>query len=447
MDVYAGRIAEIVKAFRERRGGLGGDASTSHVDWAKGAREECFSALVTANLQLALLQDEACQEQFAVLHQFPADGSSDSGESRADLAFVELSPSGLAGRVFGYSDFKLDGSGNFIEAQRQGRFYNANHEVRLQHHCPVLLSLPFSLTSVQLELLVPLALPGLHGGRSYGIVQLMPAFDASDSTSLGLAMQRLFIALQFLYHNPDKHEPGAPLAMPVPFESFGQPGVLKTCRQPATSTAALRAEGQRLADLECSPFPKRAAGQFDQRMYVSRNGYVLKFYDSYVDCNIAPNLGTVELALGPDYLPGGEVVTVNHRITVLTYRWIHGEYTKASSTMQFKQLYDDLRRLHEQGFVHGDVRLANMVFAPRAGEEASSGAGTRTCWLIDFDHVRKFGSEYPADYCQDLRERHSGAGPNAAALACQAVPTPESCSPRGTSPPARLRAQRAGHES
>lgn len=56
-----------------------------------------------------------------------------------------------------------------------------------------------------------------------------------------------------------------------------------------------------------------------------------------------------------------------------------------------------LAKLHDQGYVHGDVRLQNIVFTENDSV------------LIDFDLAKKVGKAYPTGYNESYEERHTDA--------------------------------------
>ena len=58
-----------------------------------------------------------------------------------------------------------------------------------------------------------------------------------------------------------------------------------------------------------------------------------------------------------------------------------------------------LHKLHDSGIVHGDIRLANLVF------DHDNSAG----YLIDYDLARKAGDRYPNGYSDEFEERHKNA--------------------------------------
>ena len=59
-----------------------------------------------------------------------------------------------------------------------------------------------------------------------------------------------------------------------------------------------------------------------------------------------------------------------------------------------------LDKLHKEGYVHGDIRLANLIF----GDDSRDG------YLIDYDLSGRHGiSTYPAGYYFHLSVRHPDA--------------------------------------
>jgi serine/threonine protein kinase len=62
-------------------------------------------------------------------------------------------------------------------------------------------------------------------------------------------------------------------------------------------------------------------------------------------------------------------------------------------------ILDELTKLHENGMVHGDIRVYNMVFSP------ADDGGKPHGYLIDFDFGGVEGKvKYPSGYLQDLRD-------------------------------------------
>lgn len=82
-------------------------------------------------------------------------------------------------------------------------------------------------------------------------------------------------------------------------------------------------------------------------------------------------------------------------VQILSYNYIDGEHTP-SSVLQFASLCEILHVIHvDHQFVHGDVRQANMVFGPDAGDGAEPAVH-----LIDFDYARilRENPHYPRHY-------------------------------------------------
>ena len=87
------------------------------------------------------------------------------------------------------------------------------------------------------------------------------------------------------------------------------------------------------------------------------------------------------------------------RVFLLTYyTYIPGVHM-AFAYKKFAGVVRVLAKMHQHGFVHGDIRRENMVFQ----EDGAS-------FLIDFDFVGKDTSaRYPTTYNSTLYERHTNA--------------------------------------
>jgi hypothetical protein len=94
-----------------------------------------------------------------------------------------------------------------------------------------------------------------------------------------------------------------------------------------------------------------------------------------------------------------EVVHIYKYIDYLFYDLRVGNH-QAKSVKQFSKIGRDVGRLHANGYVHGDIRLANIVF----------GDGVDEAWLIDFDYAGKLSDNavYPYGW-QRNTERHPDA--------------------------------------
>ena len=126
---------------------------------------------------------------------------------------------------------------------------------------------------------------------------------------------------------------------------------------------------------------------------------ISKFYDTELDLFLRPStmeelIETVQPL--PDmkltHLYGGD------RVFLLTYTYMPGVHM-AFTYKKFAGVVMVLAKMHERGFVHGDIGRENMVFQ----EDGAS-------YLIDFDFVGKDTSDtYPNTYNSTLSERHTYA--------------------------------------
>lgn len=80
-----------------------------------------------------------------------------------------------------------------------------------------------------------------------------------------------------------------------------------------------------------------------------------------------------------------EWLTADERISLISYKYIEGDHVP-HSVDQFINIMSTLHQLHTLGYVHGDVRPANLVFTESEG------------YLIDYDLARKEGTPYPESY-------------------------------------------------
>ena len=79
---------------------------------------------------------------------------------------------------------------------------------------------------------------------------------------------------------------------------------------------------------------------------------------------------------------------INTGEAVISYPYVKGDHIP-SSAAQFLPIIEILFSLHQLGFVHGDIRLANMLFAERVSESR----------IIDWDYGGKEGEAfYPPGY-------------------------------------------------
>eukprot|EP01012_Entosiphon_sulcatum_P068112 TRINITY_DN9812_c1_g1_i1.p1 TRINITY_DN9812_c1_g1~~TRINITY_DN9812_c1_g1_i1.p1 ORF type:complete len:387 (+),score=53.94 TRINITY_DN9812_c1_g1_i1:273-1433(+) len=109
-----------------------------------------------------------------------------------------------------------------------------------------------------------------------------------------------------------------------------------------------------------------------------------------------PNLEAIQLA-GPR---GAELLDLDG-LGILQYPFQPILQQPVVTVANFIDLAEKLQKLHEQGYVHADLRLANILFHDQ------------TTTLIDFDLTRKLGEFYPEEYNLTISDgcRHPEALP------------------------------------
>ena len=81
---------------------------------------------------------------------------------------------------------------------------------------------------------------------------------------------------------------------------------------------------------------------------------------------------------------------------LIATKYVSGTH-EATTPIDFLPIIDELAKLHENGMVHGDIRVYNMVFS-----RASDGEKPDGC-LIDFDYGGTEGeAKYPSGYVKTL---------------------------------------------
>jgi serine/threonine protein kinase len=114
-------------------------------------------------------------------------------------------------------------------------------------------------------------------------------------------------------------------------------------------------------------------------------------------------LKTIDGVDNPNWLEN-ELLPVLHRRSLskdgryceISYSYVDGSH-KPVTLEQFIGVVKILDFLHTHGFVHGDVRLSNIIFH---GQSST---------LIDFDLCKEENQEYPSDYKFYEDERHEKA--------------------------------------
>ena len=126
---------------------------------------------------------------------------------------------------------------------------------------------------------------------------------------------------------------------------------------------------------------------------------VYKMYDSE-HRRFSPNFCDAMTSIRTDYLPGMslEKLDTQGRVQCLQYSYIRGDHDP-QHLQHFRDIIRDLGKLHDEGYVHSDIREQNLLF----GNENQA-------WMIDFDHTDKEGTRYPDTYNHNgIEERHSSA--------------------------------------
>eukprot|EP01028_Stygiella_incarcerata_P009746 TRINITY_DN467_c0_g1_i2.p1 TRINITY_DN467_c0_g1~~TRINITY_DN467_c0_g1_i2.p1 ORF type:complete len:475 (+),score=91.99 TRINITY_DN467_c0_g1_i2:844-2268(+) len=134
---------------------------------------------------------------------------------------------------------------------------------------------------------------------------------------------------------------------------------------------------------------------------------VCKFYD-YCGRSVKEsdqrqsNIDIIQSVLGKEYLGNMEChILVEGSAHCLVYDWMDGSH-EPKNIFQFRKVCADVQKLHDAGYVHGDVRCANIVF----------GEGDNDAWLLDFDYSGKENEKrYPRGWNAELVERHEHAKP------------------------------------
>ncbi len=295
--------------------------------------------------------------QLAALHQFTVFPERDSKREspHCDLTIVRLLP-GMDLRSVGFGDGKVT---KLTEAIQETKAYACSYFDYGAYSFQ--LSIPFTENNLE----VGLCLPAI--GKDLYVHLARVALKATEVQHL---LRFIFAASHFLAFCPNA-SPEHPLSLPCP----------------SATTAYERMIGGRTNK-----------SLFTERVFCTSHSdggeLMAKYFDSEQDSSSAPNVDIVSQILGSDYLPGMRCETVvPGRLQVLLYQRI-GTHA-AQWAVQFRKIFQDLCALHEAGYIHGDVRDANMVFWDKDAR------------LIDFDMLHL--SYYPPDFNRNVDERHGDA--------------------------------------
>ena len=128
-------------------------------------------------------------------------------------------------------------------------------------------------------------------------------------------------------------------------------------------------------------------------IYCKRRDMVMKFYDKDFE-----NSPKEELLKAVD-LPQASLHSLNDRITILECIFIHGTHYPWN-IRQVITLIRKLYNLHSLGFVHGDIRYANVIFMED------------NAYILDLDMAALENEPYSDTYNPNLKERHHDACEN-----------------------------------
>ena len=113
----------------------------------------------------------------------------------------------------------------------------------------------------------------------------------------------------------------------------------------------------------------------------SQNNTVVKIFDSN-ERVVKANIEVMQLA---GIHPSINYISLDKRFFTIMYDYIEGDH-KPTTLGQFRCILKMMDNIHKEGYVHGDIRLCNLVFDKQDG------------YLIDYDLVGKDGlSQYPLD--------------------------------------------------
>ena len=128
-----------------------------------------------------------------------------------------------------------------------------------------------------------------------------------------------------------------------------------------------------------------------------QGGFVYKLYDA--SSTSKPNVGILQKV---EYFEQLDLFELNctGRFKCLRYKYLDGTH-EGGNKQHFIRIAQILLELHEEDYVHGDVREANIIF------------GSNTAWIIDFDICDEVNALYPNDYNHmGIQERHPDACAN-----------------------------------
>ena len=102
--------------------------------------------------------------------------------------------------------------------------------------------------------------------------------------------------------------------------------------------------------------------------------YVFKLYDTQMEEVFHVNKSLLETAGLEDVSVTD--LSIDGRLQMLKYKFIRGNH-EPIRIGDFRGALASLQKVHSSGYIHGDIRIENIVF------------GHGTSYLIDFDLARK----------------------------------------------------------
>ena len=325
--------------------------------------EAFFSSLFSRALDRFVFPDEATG---ACLHQAPCRLKKDIPE-KSDTYFVQFHRGFVPGDPVVLSDVKKN---NFHHADRESSLYSGVgvEEGDCLDLFPVLIGIPATPNKMELQLHVNI----VDLFWKLLVVSQHP-WDEAILCTLKAGVHHLIKNNLFQTHIPCED--------PMPFKEMSLYSIL----------------GRR------------------KRVFLKKDTdttTVIKFFDTVEDDFFHPSVLEELIRKIPAILPMVKLKPYDNtgkRVYMLCYIYIQGNDGSVRDIYQLKEfvgVVKQLSEMHKYGFVHGDIRLANMVF-PIDGESC----------LIDFDFVGMHNRNvYANSYNYDLNERCSVAVPKSRML-------------------------------
>ena len=282
----------------------------------------------------------------------------DSTLEKADVYILTFNHDMSPGPPFAVADIKIE---EFDKAVRESVLYGVScSEQSGPKRWPVLLGLPGTKGETELFVFVPFSCERFF---RYSVVKSQTYDRALLCT--------LYVAVNYLCKNPIVYESPPKCPMPVKDGCYQQLG------ETFESGVFLDAE----------------------------HNMVVKLYDKRGDEScFHPNEELLNL-LGLTF----ELTNLSQdgRLRILKYPYIPGDHTP-DNVQHFKGAVESLEKIHKNGYIHGDIRIENVIFM----EDSNS------C-LIDFDLARRDDDDnpcyYPKNY-NDISVRHPETSGNSRML-------------------------------